>query len=124
VTERGVMEKVNLAEKLAGITEHWRPGIVGEVNDTQVKLAKVRGEFDWHRHEDEDEMFLVLEGRLKMRFRDRDVWLGPGEMLVVPRGVEHKPVAPEEVHLMLVEPRGTLNTGTEQTDRTVQPEWL
>ncbi len=121
------MEKVNLREKLTLISEHWHPGIVGRVNDTEVKLAKLQGEFDWHHHAhhaDEDELFLVLEGRLLMRFRDRDVWLETGEMLVVPRGVEHKPVAPEEAHILLVEPAGTLNTGTVETERTVVPEWL
>lgn len=118
------MDKINLAQKLSLITEHWHPGIVAEINDTHVKLAKIQGEFDWHHHETEDEMFLVLQGRLLMKFRDRDVWLEPGEMLVVPRGVEHKPVAPEETHIMLVEPSGTLNTGAVETDRTVRPEWL
>ncbi len=118
------MDKVNLADKLSLIRDHWRPGIVAEVNDTHVKLAKIKGEFEWHHHEHEDEMFLVLAGRLLMRFRDRDVWLDPGEMLVVPRGVEHQPVAPEETHIMLVEPKGTLNTGTVESDRTVRPEWL
>lgn len=119
-----LVDKVNLKEKLALITEHWHPGIVARVNDTEVKLAKIQGEFDWHQHAGEDELFLVLEGRLLLRFRDRDVWLDAGEMLVVPRGVEHKPVAPEEVHLLLVEPAGTLNTGTVETERTVFPEWL
>ena len=119
-----IVDKVNLKQKLAGIHRHWHPGIVGQVNDTHVKLAKIRGEFEWHRHEDEDELFLVLEGRLLMRFRDREVWLEPGEMLVVPRGVEHQPVAPDETHIMLVEPAGTLNTGTETTSRTVRPEWI
>lgn len=118
------MEKVNLTEKLARITELWHPGIVGQVNDTQVKLAKIRGEFEWHHHAEEDELFLVLAGRLQMLFRDGDVWLDPGELLVVPRGVEHKPVAPEETHILLVEPMGTVNTGTRETDRTVHAEWL
>lgn len=118
------MEKVNLAQKLSQITRHWYPGIVGQVNDTHVKLAKIQGEFDWHHHESEDELFLVLEGRLQMRFRDRDVWLDPGEMLVVPRGVEHKPVADVETHILLVEPSSTVNTGTSETEKTVTPEWL
>lgn len=118
------MEKVNLKEKLALITKHWHPGIVGRVNETEVKLAKLQGEFDWHHHADEDELFLVLEGRLLLRFRDRDVWLERGEMLVVPKGVEHKPVAPGEVHILLVEQAGTRNTGTVETERTVVPEWL
>ena len=118
------MQKINLAEKFSLITEHWRPGIVGEVNDMHVKLAKIQGEFEWHHHEHEDEMFLVLEGRLLMRFRDREVWLDPGEMLVVPRGVEHKPEAPTETHILMVEPSSTVNTGTVETGRTVSPDWL
>lgn len=118
------MEKVNLAEKLSRIQEHWHPGIVGQVNDMHVKLAKVEGEFEWHHHEREDEMFLVLQGRLQICFRDRDVWLEAGEMLVVPKGVEHKPVAPSEAHILMLEPESTINTGTVETDRTVHPDWL
>ncbi len=119
------MEKVNLAHKLALFGEHWSPRIVADVNDCQVKLAKFQGEFVWHRHEREDELFLVLEGRLRMDFRDRQVWLERGELIVVPRGVEHRPVAEQEVHVLLVEPRGTLNTGDVREARTVEsPERL
>lgn len=112
------MNKVNLAEKLALFDEHWTPKIVGELNDQHVKLAKFRGDFVWHRHEHEDELFLVLKGRFRMDFRDREVWLEAGEFLIVPRGVEHKPFAEEEVHIMLFEPAGTLNTGTAGGERT------
>ena len=119
------MEKVNLAQKLALFSEHWSPRIVADVNDCQVKLAKFQGEFVWHRHEREDELFLVLEGRFRMDFRDRQVWLERGELIVVPRGVEHRPVAEQEVHVLLVEPRGTLNTGDVREARTVErPERL
>ena len=119
------MEKVNLAHKLALFGEHWSPRIVADVNDCQVKLAKFQGEFVWHQHDHEDELFLVLEGRLRMDFRDRQVWLERGELIVVPRGVEHRPVAEQEVHVLLVEPRGTLNTGDVREARTVErPERL
>ena len=118
------MKKVNLREKLARFTEHWSPKIVGELNGQHLKLAKLQGSFDWHRHENEDEMFLVLKGRLTLRFRDRDVELEEGELFIVTRGVEHQPVAEEEVHVLLFEPIATLNTGTERTERTVNPEWI
>lgn len=113
------MEKVNLAQKLALFDERWSPRIVGELNGQQVKLVKVAGEFVWHHHEHEDEMFLVVKGRLVLRFRDREVALEPGEFLIVPRGVEHLPVAEEEVHLLLFEPAATLNTGNLRNERTV-----
>ena len=105
------MEKVVLAEKLAKITEHWRPGIVAELNEQEVKVVKVLGAFTWHHHEREDELFLVIDGRLRIEFRDREVTLGPGELLVVPRGVEHRPVAEVETSLLLFEPAGVRNTG-------------
>ncbi len=111
--------KTNIAEKLSRIEEHWKPRLVAQVNNTDVKLVKLKGEFVWHHHEHEDELFLVLEGRLLMQFRDREEWIEPGEFIVVPHGVEHRPVAPEEVHLMLIEPRGTLNTGNVIDQRTV-----
>lgn len=114
------MTPLNLADALGRFHDHWHPRIVGRVNDTEVKLAKLKGEFIWHAHEKEDEMFLVLKGRLLMQFRDRDEWVGEGEMIIVPRGVEHRPKAPEEVHLLLVEPAGTVNTGGEQSERTVE----
>ena len=109
---------VNLAEKLAQITDHWHPHIVGDINAMQVKLVKLVGEFDWHHHETEDELFLVLKGTLLMRLRDKDIVVGEGEFIIVPHGVEHLPVAEDEVHLLLVEPATTLNTGTETTGRT------
>jgi mannose-6-phosphate isomerase-like protein (cupin superfamily) len=113
------MEVVNLAEKLAQFSDRWSPKIVGEVNDAQVKLVKLEGEFVWHQHQQEDEMFLVLKGRLRLRLRDRDLWVGPGEFVIVPRGVEHLPVAEEETHVLLFEPRTTLNTGNVVNERTV-----
>ncbi len=119
------MDKINLARKLALFSEHWSPKVVADVNDCQVKLAKLQGEFVWHRHEQEDELFLVLAGRLRLEFRDRQVWLEPGELIVVPRGVEHRPVAEQEAHVLLVEPRTTLNTGDVREARTVErPERL
>jgi mannose-6-phosphate isomerase-like protein (cupin superfamily) len=119
------MEKVNLAQKFASFSEYWSPKIAGEVQDMHVKLAKLKGEFVWHQHENEDEMFFIVKGRLLLKFRDRDVWLEEGEFLVVPRGVEHLPIAEEEVHLLMFEPKGTLNTGNIQSERTVaNPEQI
>jgi mannose-6-phosphate isomerase-like protein (cupin superfamily) len=112
------MEKVNLAQKFDLFDEFWSPKIVGELNGQHVKLAKLKGGFIWHRHEDEDELFLVLKGRLVIKLRDGDIVLNEGEFLVVPRGVEHKPVAEEEVHVLLFEPVGTLNTGNVQGELT------
>jgi mannose-6-phosphate isomerase-like protein (cupin superfamily) len=114
-----MMEKVNINEKLATFQEYWSPKIAGEVNDTYVKLVKFQGEFVWHHHEAEDELFLVLKGRLLMKLRDRDIWLDEGEFIVIPKGVEHMPVAEEEVHVMLLEPKSTLNTGNVLNERTV-----
>jgi predicted Na+-dependent transporter/mannose-6-phosphate isomerase-like protein (cupin superfamily) len=114
------VEKVHLREKFARITEHWKPKIVGELNGQQVKLVKFQGPFVWHHHEDEDELFLVVQGRFRMEFRDRQVWLEEGEFLVVPRGVEHRPVADEEAHVLLFEPASTLNTGNVRNERTVE----
>jgi mannose-6-phosphate isomerase-like protein (cupin superfamily) len=120
-----VIEKVNLAQKFSLFHEHWQPKIVGEVNGMHVKLAKLQGEFVWHHHENEDELFLVVKGRLVIKLRDGDIELNPGEFVIIPRGVEHLPVADEEVHLMLFEPAGTLNTGNIQNERTVaEPEQL
>ena len=106
------MEKVTLADKLARISDHWHPRIVGELNGQHVKLVKFKGEFVWHQHEHEDELFLVVAGRFRMDLRDRQVWLEPGEFLIVPRGVEHRPVAEEEVSVLLFEPATTINTGS------------
>lgn len=120
-----MIEKVNLAQKFSLFHEHWQPKIVGEVNGMHVKLAKLQGEFVWHHHENEDELFLVIKGRLVIKLRDGDIELNPGEFVIIPRGVEHLPVADEEVHLMLFEPAGTLNTGNIQNERTVaEPEQL
>src|SRR6187549_3790026 len=113
------MEKVNLADKLARFSEHWSPKIVGELNGQHVKLAKLKGEFVWHHHDDEDELFLVIRGRLRMELRSGDITIEEGEFLVVPRGVEHRPVADEEVHVLLFEPASTLNTGNVSNERTV-----
>ena len=113
------MDKVNLREKFALFNDHWSPKIVGELNDSYVKLAKFKGEFVWHQHANEDELFLVMRGSLVIRFRDREVRLEPGEFIVVPRGVEHLPVAEEEVEVLLLEPRSTLNTGDKSNARTV-----
>jgi mannose-6-phosphate isomerase-like protein (cupin superfamily) len=114
-----VMDKVNLAQAFASFSDHWNPRIAGELGDFQVKLAKLKGRFYWHHHEREDELFLVIEGRLRMGFRDRTVDLGPGEFIIVPRGVEHLPEAlTEECHVMLLEPSTTLNTGNVENERT------
>lgn len=112
------MDKVNLAEKLSTFSQHFQPRIVGQLNGQEVKLVKVKGEFVWHHHEEEDEMFLVVKGRLTIRFRDGDVHLSEGEFVIVPRGVEHCPVAEEEAHVMLFEPAATLNTGNVSNERT------
>ena len=113
------MEKVNLAAKLGRFSEHWSPKIVAELNGQHVKLAKLKGEFVWHHHDDEDELFLVIKGRLRMELRSGDITIEEGEFLVVPRGVEHRPVADEEVHVLLFEPASTLNTGNVSNERTV-----
>ncbi len=102
---------VDLAEKLALVTEHWSPRVVARLNDDEIKVVKVQGEFVWHSHDDTDELFLVVAGTLTIRLRDRDVVLEPGQLFVVPRGVEHCPVADDEVHAVLIEPRGVVNTG-------------
>ena len=111
--------KVDLAEKLALFAEHWKPHVVAELNGQQVKLAKLLGEFVWHHHEHEDELFLVLSGTLRMELRDRVELVGPGQMIVVPRGVEHRPSADDEVEILLFEPASTLNTGNLVNERTV-----
>jgi mannose-6-phosphate isomerase-like protein (cupin superfamily) len=113
------MQKVNLAEKLAQFSDPWKPKVAGELNGQQVKLVKFQGPFVWHHHDQEDELFLVVQGRFRMEFRDRRVWLEEGEFLIVPRGVEHRPVADVEAHVLLFEPASTLNTGNVQNERTV-----
>ena len=114
------VEKVSIREKLARFSGHWSPKIVGELNGQHVKLVKFQGEFLWHHHEHEDELFLVIQGRFRMEFRDRQVWLEEGEFLIVPRGVEHRPVAEEEAHVLLFEPASTLNTGNVPSERTIR----
>lgn len=112
------MDKINLHAKLAQFGDHWRPRLVGELNGQMVKLVKFLGEFVWHSHRDEDELFLVVDGRFRMEFRDRHVWLEAGDVLIVPRGVEHRPVAEAEAHVLLFEPATTLNTGNVREERT------
>lgn len=114
------MEKVNIAEKFDQIDEYWVPYIIAELNGQYVKADKLRGDFIWHQHENEDEMFLTLKGKLKIEFRDNDVLLEEGELIVVPRGVEHRPVAEEEVHILLFEPSTTLNTGNIENKLTLK----
>ena len=118
------MEVVNLEDKFARIRDLWSPRILAQLNDYQVKAVKLLGEFVWHKHDETDEMFLVTKGRLTIRFRDRDVTLGAGELLVVPKGIEHMPVAKEECELLLIEPAGTPNTGDAGGERTVEPDWI
>src|SRR5438270_11522149 len=113
-----MLDKINLAEKFSRITEYWKPYIAGELNGQLVKLDKLKGEFVWHHHENEDEMFLVVKGRFRIEFRDKTVQLEEGEFIVVPRGVEHKPVADEECWILLFEPASTLNTGNVENERT------
>jgi mannose-6-phosphate isomerase-like protein (cupin superfamily) len=118
-----LMHKVNIAEKFAKIAEYYKPHIAGELNGQQVKLVKTKGEFVFHHHQNEDEMFLVVKGRFRMEFRDRHEWLEEGEFIVIPRGVEHRPVADEECWIVLFEPASTLNTGNIVNERTVaQPQ--
>jgi mannose-6-phosphate isomerase-like protein (cupin superfamily) len=111
---------VTLSEKFSLFNDHWSPKIIGELNGQQVKLVKLKGEFIWHHHEREDELFLVIAGNLTIRFRDGDVVMGPGEMVIVPAGVEHQPVADEEAHVLLFEPASTINTGEARGERTVE----
>ena len=119
------MQKVNLQEKLKRVSDHWSPKIVGELNGHHVKLVKLQGEFVWHRHEHEDELFLVLKGEMTIQLRDRDVPLREGEFFIVPKGVEHNPIASEEAQVLLLEPASTLNTGDTRSERTVEfPERL
>jgi mannose-6-phosphate isomerase-like protein (cupin superfamily) len=116
---------INLADKLSKIADHWQPRVVAELNDYQFKLVRIEGDFVWHSHADTDEAFIVVEGELRIDFRDGAVTLGPGEMYVVKKGVEHKPFAASEVKLMLIEPRGVTNTGSAPGDRTAQNDvWI
>jgi mannose-6-phosphate isomerase-like protein (cupin superfamily) len=113
-----MLEKVNLSEKFRLFEEHWSPKIAGEVNDSYVKLVKFQGDFVWHKHDEEDEMFLVVRGSIVIKLRDGDVRLGEGEFVIIPRGVEHMPVAEEEAHVLLFEPKTVLNTGDVRNERT------
>ncbi|NNJ55895.1 MAG: cupin domain-containing protein [Bacteroidia bacterium] len=113
-----MLQKVNIHDKLNQFSEHWNPKIVGELNHQHVKLAKLKGEFVWHKHDEEDELFFIISGELKIEFRDHNVMLSPGEFLIIPKGVEHKPVAENEVEVMLFEPISTLNTGDAIDSRT------
>lgn len=113
------VEKVNLAQKFTLFNEYWMPYIVGELNDSYVKVDKLKGEFVWHKHESEDELFLVKKGKLLIKLRDKDIWLDEGEFIIIPKGVEHKPVANEEVHVVLIEPKSTLNTGDVRNKKTL-----
>jgi quercetin dioxygenase-like cupin family protein len=114
--------KVNLADAIARIDEPWRPKIAGELNGQHVKLAKMRGEFPWHAHDDADEMFLVLDGAFRLELRDATLNVARGEMIIVPRGVEHRPVADSEAHVLIFEPAGTINTGSDQNEFTAVAE--
>ena len=118
------MDTINLAQKFGLFSEHWSPKIIAELNDSYIKLAKVQGEFEWHKHDHEDELFLVVKGNLTIKLRDREVHIGEGELVVIPKGVEHLPVAEEEVHIVLIEPRTTVNTGEVRDERTVDPGWI
>jgi len=113
------MDTVNLKEKFTQFSDHWNPRIIGEVNDCYLKAVKFTGDFVWHHHEIEDELFLVVKGTLRMKFRDRDALVREGEFIIVPRGVEHCPTADDEVHVVLIEPKSTLNTGNVVNERTV-----
>ena len=113
------METVNLTEKFNLFSDHWSPKVLGELNDAQIKAVKLKGEFVWHHHDNEDELFLVVRGSLRMKFRDHEAVVREGEFIIVPRGIEHLPIADDEVHLLLIEPKSTLNTGNIHNERTV-----
>jgi mannose-6-phosphate isomerase-like protein (cupin superfamily) len=118
------MNAVNIAQKFDLIDEFWSPRIVGELNDSYIKLAKLKGEFVWHHHDNEDEMFLVVKGRLTIKLRERDILLEEGEFAIIPKGVEHRPIAAKEVHVLLLEPKTTRNTGNIENERTVSDQWI
>lgn len=119
-----MIEAVNLAQKLTLFQEYWSPKVVGDLNDNYIKVVKVKGEFVWHKHDDDDELFLVLKGRLVIRLRDQDITLNEGDFVVVPKGVEHMPVAQEEAHVLLIEPKAVVNTGDASDERTIAPDQL
>ncbi len=118
------MNAVNVVNKFNLFQEYWSPRIAGELNDSYIKLAKLKGEFVWHHHENEDELFLVVKGKLLIKLRDHDLRLEEGEFAIIPKGVEHCPVAEEEVHVILFEPKSTLNTGNIQNERTIAAQWI
>ena len=113
------IEKVNIAQKFTLFNEYWVPYIIGELNESYIKVDKLKGEFVWHKHETEDELFLVTKGKLVIKLRDKDIELREGEFVIIPKGAEHKPVADEEVHVVLIEPKSTLNTGNVRDKKTV-----
>jgi mannose-6-phosphate isomerase-like protein (cupin superfamily) len=114
-----MIQTINLAQKFSLFQDYWSPKIAGEINDMHLKLVKLKGEFVWHHHDNEDELFLVVKGKLLIKLRDQDLWIAEGEYVIIPKGVEHLPVAEEEVHVVLLEPKSTLNTGNVQSERTV-----
>jgi mannose-6-phosphate isomerase-like protein (cupin superfamily) len=118
------IDVVNIAQKFLMIEEHWRPRIAGELNDSYIKFARLKGEFIWHKHDIEDELFLVIKGKLRMLLSDRELIITEGEFVIIPHGVEHKPVAEEEVQVVLLEPKTTVNTGDVHNERTVESEWV
>jgi len=118
------MDVINIAQKFSLFQEYWQPHIAGELNDSYIKLAKLKGEFVWHLHENEDELFLVVKGKLLLKLRDRELWLEAGEFAIIPRGIEHCPVAEDEVQVILLEPKSTLNTGNLRNERTIAAEWI
>lgn len=119
-----MIKVINLADKFNLFQEPWHPKIVGELNDSYVKLAKLKGEFVWHHHDNEDELFLVIKGTLVIKLRDQELTIHEGEFVIIPKGVEHLPVAEEEVQVLLLEPKSTLNTGDVQNEKTVDAEWI
>ncbi len=121
---RNRVEVVDVARKFDMISEYWHPRIAGELNDSYVKLAKFKGEFVWHLHENEDELFWIIQGTLVIKLRDGDVTVRPGQFVIIPKGVEHMPVAAEEVQAVLLEPKTTVNTGNVQNERTIAAEWI
>jgi mannose-6-phosphate isomerase-like protein (cupin superfamily) len=118
------MEVINIVEKFEAIQAYWQPHIAGELNDSYIKFAKLKGEFIWHHHDVEDELFLVVKGSLRILLRDQELRINAGEFAIIPHGVEHKPVADEEVHVILLEPKSTVNTGNVRSERTVESEWV
>ncbi len=118
------IEIIDVAEKFGRFSDYWHPRIVGELNDSYLKLAKLKGEFVWHLHQDEDELFWVIQGVLVIKLRDRELTIHPGQFVVIPKGVEHMPVAAEEVHVVLLEPKTTVNTGNVVNEKTVDAEWI